>query len=258
MSLPAPFTASYAYQLLRQATLGVSSVFAIYFAYLAFAALHELGHWSAGTACGFIAHEFRVGPLRWLRASGWGLQWEGNYLLSAWVRSQPTGIERAFRLRLLTFVLAGPLASIGGGLFVVEFARSETTAEGVARLFAFASILVGFLELLPFQKGKLQSDGLQAFEILSASGLRKWRFKARFMENCPAVGEALRIKDWNRAKQLAEEVLAFAQDIPESDETLKAVRSVHDSSSRRLSGKGSDAANIATSGKPQYPAALPK
>jgi hypothetical protein len=256
MFLPAPFT--YAYQLLRQATLGARSVFAIYLAHLTLVALHELGHWSAGAACGFVTQEFRVGPFRWLRASGWRLRWKSNYLFSGWVRSEPTGIDKAFRLRFLTLMLAGPVANIAGGLFVLKFARSETTVEGVARLFAYASILLGLINLLPFQKGKHQSDGLQAFEVLSASGLRKWRFKVRFIETWPAIREALSIKDGNRAKQLAEEMLALAQDVPESDETLKAFRSVLALIDSKIVKDRPEAAQVAAPGKPQYPAALPK
>ena len=202
------------------------NLFAIYVCYLLVVAIHEGGHCIAARSCSFSVSEFRVGMIRWLKTSGWGIAWGRKFVFSGWVRSQPTKMTRTLRQRYLTFVLAGPFASIAAGIVVLILSRAETKIDGLAKAVALGSLLLGSVNLLPLTSGKLRSDGLQAFEILSSSGFRKVQFSASFLESKDEVLRSLHSGDFLKAKGIAEAVLIYSEGIPESDKMLIALRKV--------------------------------
>src|ERR1700761_3860541 len=75
---------------LRSAGHAVLVVLLFYAGFLIVVTIHELGHYLTGIACGFDMYEFRVGFVRWRRASGWGLTRKWSHFLSGGV----TGIPR--------------------------------------------------------------------------------------------------------------------------------------------------------------------
>jgi hypothetical protein len=208
------------------AALIVLNLCAIYLCYLCVIAVHEAGHWFAAKLCAFVPLEFRVGPICWLAGSGWGLQWRWHNLVTGWVLAQPTKRGRALRLRYLTFVLAGPLSNLLVSAVIVSLDRGQTRLEGAAIFVAMFSLMMGVVNLLPFENKELRSDGLRVFDILSVRGFRKIRFAASYIDSKDELIAALRGHNFERAKLLSESVLEFAVESPQTEIMMKALRRI--------------------------------
>jgi hypothetical protein len=204
----------------------VLNLCAIYLCYLCVIAVHEAGHWFAAKLCAFVPLEFRVGPIRWLSGSGWGLHWRWHNLVTGWVRAQPTKSRRTLRLRYLTFVLAGPLSNLFACAVILSLDRGQTRLEGAAIFVAMFSLMMGAVNLLPFENRELRSDGLCVFDILSARGFRKIRFAASYIDSKDELIAALRSHNFERAKVLSESVLVLAVESPQTENMMKALRRI--------------------------------
>lgn len=208
------------------AVLIVLNICAIYLCYLCVIAVHEAGHWFAAKLCAFILIEFRVGLIRWLSGSGWGLHWRWYNLGTGWVRAQPTEYGRTLRLRYLAFVLAGPLSNLLVFAVIVLVDRGQTRLEGAAIFVSMFSLMMGIGNLLPFENKELRSDGLRVFDILSARGFRKIRFAASYIDSKDEIVAALRGQNYERAKLLSESVLVFSVESPQTEKMMKALRRI--------------------------------
>jgi hypothetical protein len=202
------------------------SIVAIYLCLLCAIAIHETGHWVAAKACGFLPLEFRVGILRWLPKAGWGFQWRWANFASGWVRAQPTQGHRRFRLRYLSFVLAGPLFNIFACVAIMLIDHGQTRLEGAAIFVVMFSWMIGVSSLVPFQHKMLRSDGLQVFDVLSPSGFRRLRFVATYVDSKDELVAALRSQNFERARLLSESVLVFAVESPQTEDVMKALHRI--------------------------------
>lgn len=198
----------------------------IYLCLLSIIAVHELAHWVAGKACAFKVIEFRVGGIRWLKASSWEICWRWSFLFTGVVTIQPTSADRYLRLRYLLFVLAGPIASVGVGLLAFAPGRAHSAFEGFLRLLAFGSFALGIINLFPAKGKGHKSDGLRAIETFSARGFRELRFRTSYMDSTDELMGSLRERDFTRAKRICEDVLSLAYGIPQSDAMLQALHTV--------------------------------
>jgi hypothetical protein len=134
--------------------------------------IHEGGHALAGVAMRMKVVTFVVGPFRWWREDGrWLFEFRALDIVSflgaaAVVPTQMTN----FRPRKFAQVAAGPIASLVTGLLVVEAMLHAPghlwAAEWrVVAYFATISLVVAFLNFIPFKLGSAYSDGAKLYQL---------------------------------------------------------------------------------------------
>lgn len=201
---------------------------AIYLCVLSVIFLHEAGHWAAAKACGFPVFEFRVGPFQWLRKSGWHFRWQRDFLLSGWIRVQPTGYDKALRLRQLVFLLGGPVANIFTGTigtYISHVNPMDYLAELIS-LWTVGSILIGVINLIPVRSHRRRTDGLRILDLFFERRFSRVRFAAYYMDSKDEIVRLLRARDLAAAETATRNALAFAIDVPDSDPMVKALRRI--------------------------------
>jgi len=139
--------------------------------------LHEGGHAFAGILMRMKVVTFVVGPFRWWREDGrWLFEFRALDIVSFLGAAAvvPTEMQN-FRRRKLAQVAAGPVASLITGALAVEAILHAPghwwAAEWrVLAYFATISLVVAFLNFIPFKLGSAYSDGAKLYQ-LSREGL---------------------------------------------------------------------------------------
>jgi hypothetical protein len=188
-----------------------------------------VGHYLAGIACGFTMSEFRVGAIRWRRASGWDMTWRWPHPFSGWVKGIPSRPDKALRLRFFLYVLAGPVASIAPAMLVLS-SGNPNFAKGVPAFLSACSIGLGLMNLIPAKSGKLRSDGLQLVDaIFGRREIRRLLFFSSYIQAVPLLSQLLRSNKWSEAKAEAQRLLLLSESVSESKErrvVISAVESI--------------------------------
>lgn len=135
--------------------------------------LHELGHTGAGLALGMKLRAFIVGPFQWQKREGkWKFRFNAASLFSSGGATAlvPTDPRQA-QWRHIWMIAAGPLVTLVSGLIALWAtltAPSQPWADAWLFLACLAtlSLLVGMLNLVPFQTNQTYSDGAYLFQLL--------------------------------------------------------------------------------------------
>lgn len=139
--------------------------------------LHEGGHAISGVLLRMKVVTFVVGPFRWWQEDGrWLFEFRALDIVSflGGAAVVPTQMQN-FRRRKLAQVAAGPIASLITGALAVEAILHAPghwwAAEWrVLAYFATISLVVAFLNFIPFKLGSAYSDGAKLYQ-LSRGGL---------------------------------------------------------------------------------------
>ena len=145
--------------------------------------VHELGHILAGMLVGYQAFLLIVGPFRIERsATQWHLHWNRELLLYGGLAgAMPRGRLSSGQLtrRLAAFTAGGPLTSlVAGGLgwWVLPPVRFSTDATAawlfaatLGQAFAFGSLLIGVITLVPGRTAGFLTDGAR-LRLLAMGG----------------------------------------------------------------------------------------
>lgn len=134
--------------------------------------LHEGGHALAGILLRMKVVTFVVGPFRWWMEDGrWLFEFRALDIVSFLGAAAvvPTSMEN-FRRRKLLQVAAGPVASLITGLlavYAILHAPGHAWAFDwrVLAYFATISLIVAFLNFVPFKLGSAYSDGAKLYQL---------------------------------------------------------------------------------------------
>lgn len=139
--------------------------------------LHEGGHAFAGVALRMKIVTFVVGPFRWWQEdSRWHFEFRALDIVSFLGAAAVVPIElENFRRRKLVQVAAGPIASLITGVLAAEAVfhapgHAWAAEWRVLAYFATISLVVAFLNFIPFKLGSAYSDGAKLYQ-LSREGL---------------------------------------------------------------------------------------
>ncbi|WP_149195703.1 hypothetical protein [Luteimonas suaedae] len=135
--------------------------------------LHEAGHAAAGLARGMRALAFGVGPYRIERgAGGWRFRRGGGVRGISGFAALLPGDERGFgRIDQAIFLAGGPLANlITAALGLIAAALLAGSAwAAAAQGAAYSALLIGAVNLVPFQSKGWRSDGRGLLDLLRAT-----------------------------------------------------------------------------------------
>ncbi|HEU4983752.1 MAG TPA: M50 family metallopeptidase, partial [Acidobacteriaceae bacterium] len=153
---------------------GVSFYLQLVLVDLAVVLLHELGHAITGLALGMKLRAFIVGPFQWRISDGkWGFKFSPAGFFSAGGATAlvPTN-PRQPPSEKVCMIAAGPFASVASGILALCAAfiapgQPWEPAWLLLACFGVASVLVGVLNLIPFQTRTSYSDGAQIYQLLS-------------------------------------------------------------------------------------------
>lgn len=134
--------------------------------------IHEGGHALAGLMMRMKVVTFVVGPFRWWMEDGhWLFEFRALDIVSFLGAAAVVPIHMEnFRPRKIVQVAAGPIASLATGLLAVEailHAPGHFWAGGwrVIAYFATISLVVAFLNFIPFKLGSAYSDGAKLYQL---------------------------------------------------------------------------------------------
>ncbi len=134
--------------------------------------LHEGGHAVAGILMRMKVTAFIVGPFRWTLEDGrWLFEFRALDIVSFLGAAGVVPAEMTnFRRRKLVQVAAGPVASLLTGalaVFAILHAPGHAWAGGwrVLAYFATISLVVAFLNFIPFKLGSAYSDGAKLYQL---------------------------------------------------------------------------------------------
>lgn len=137
--------------------------------------IHEAGHALCGLALGMKLRAFIVGPFQW---SVLGARWRfafrpAQFLATGGATSVvPTDLQQVVSKRIKV-ILAGPLASLAGGLIgfgIVMYAPGHAWEDWwrALAIFTTMSLLAFAMNLIPIQTSSSQySDGAQLYQLIS-------------------------------------------------------------------------------------------
>lgn len=141
-------------------------------------ATHELGHAIGGWLAGFSLHFYAVGPLRIDQQAG-RFKVSFNRTPSLWggmaaSSPDPQNIppSEPLRRKMLLLVAGGPLASLLSGLMAFPAILLWPTHPRWAfaiMVFAFASLLIAFVTMLPIGNSGFVNDGGRILQLLRRS-----------------------------------------------------------------------------------------
>ncbi|HET7346223.1 MAG TPA: M50 family metallopeptidase [Acidobacteriaceae bacterium] len=158
----------------------IPSYIGVFIAELAVVLVHEAGHALSGMAMGMKVWAFVVGPFQWrIVGDRWTFTFRPAQFFATGGSTAvvPTDPHQPLS-RDIPMILAGPLASLAGGLagfWMVVRAPGHAWASWWELLAMFTTIsLLAFVgNLVPFQTGTAHySDGAQIYQILSSG---PWR-----------------------------------------------------------------------------------
>jgi hypothetical protein len=175
---------------------GVAALFFLAAGVPIYIAAHEGGHRIAGAAMGWRCIRFGFGPFEFFRKDkGWKRE-RVKMLWGAFVRQVPPSFTH-FRGEKATTLLSGPVSSLFFGLLFISIAMASSTSTTFA-LFGRLGLLsfLGFLELIPYEKNGIGSDGYRLWQVLRGGEAIDDMFR-------DSVAEAsnftpLRFREWPR------------------------------------------------------------
>jgi hypothetical protein len=142
------------------------------FAVLLVLFIHEGGHALAGIALRMKVVTFIVGPFRWwMENGGWHFEFRALDIVSFLGAAAVVPADmHNFRRRKFVQVAAGPIASLITGVLAVEAILRAPghlwAAEWrVIAYFATISLVVAFLNFIPFKLGSAYSDGAKLYQL---------------------------------------------------------------------------------------------
>lgn len=134
--------------------------------------LHEGGHALAGILLRMRVTAFIVGPFRWTLEDGhWQFEFRALDLISFLGAAAVVPAEMTnFRRRKFLQVAAGPITSLltgGIAVFAILHAPGHMWAAAwrVIAYFATISLVVAFLNFIPFKIGSAYSDGAKLYQL---------------------------------------------------------------------------------------------
>ncbi|MEZ0471276.1 M50 family metallopeptidase [Luteimonas salinilitoris] len=135
--------------------------------------LHEAGHAAAGLACGMRALAFGIGPYRFERgAGGWRFRHGGGVRGISGFAALLPGERRHFGpIDHAVFLFGGPLANLLTavlGLTAAALLAGSAWAAAVQGV-AYSALLLGLVNLVPFQSKGWRSDGRGLLDLLRAT-----------------------------------------------------------------------------------------
>lgn len=153
---------------------GISYILQLVLADFVIVLVHEFGHAVTGLALGMKLRAFIVGPFQWrIREGKWKFRFQPGHFFSTGGATAvvPTNPQQSHREQLC-MIAAGPFASLLLGLISLWAALSAPGHPWEqAWLFLSCvgtlSLLVGVLNLVPFQSGSAYSDGAQIYQLLA-------------------------------------------------------------------------------------------
>lgn len=136
--------------------------------------VHELGHTFTGLALGMKLRAFIIGPFQWrIRDGKWGFQFRpAGFFSSGGATALVPTAPRQPVANQVCMIAAGPFASFVSGIIALCAAltapgRPWEPAWFLLACVATLSLIVGALNLVPFQTGTTYSDGAQIYQLLS-------------------------------------------------------------------------------------------
>jgi hypothetical protein len=157
------------------------------------------------------------------------MTWIWPHPFSGWVKGIPGEPDRALRLRLFLYIIAGPAASIAPALSVLSSGNPDF-AKGVPAFLSAGSIGLGLLNLIPAKSGKSRSDGLRLVDtIFGRREIRRLHFFSSYLQAAPVLSQLLLANEWLEAKSRAERLLLLSEAVSESKErnaVTSAVKSI--------------------------------
>ena len=132
-------------------------------------AAHEVGHAITAAVVGFSVRSLRVGPFQIDLPFRISLVRAGNTPAVGWAAMIP-GDAHALTLRLVACILAAPAANLLAGFVTL---RGPFSPGPFSSMFAFNSLLIGFLNLIPLQHGIERTDGKRILELLNSPERRE-------------------------------------------------------------------------------------
>jgi hypothetical protein len=127
--------------------------------------VHEIGHLVCGLCVGFRLTSVRFGPVRISPPFRVSVKFEPKTGASGFVSMIP-GKSENLRSRAMVFILGGPVANLLAGFFIFFL----KVGGPLASVFATVSILVGAVNLVPFRRLALISDGKRMLMLLRNVG----------------------------------------------------------------------------------------
>jgi hypothetical protein len=124
--------------------------------------VHETAHAVVGVWVGFDLHSLRIGPLQVDRPFRVSL-FRGTSTVAAGCAGMIPVKTDAMALRLAAMVLAGPAANLLTGVTILLLPFSKSA---LSNMFVLCALFMGFLNLLPLQKGPELTDGMRILRLL--------------------------------------------------------------------------------------------
>ncbi len=163
---------------------------------------HELGHFAAGTLCGFRLRRFHVGPLVWsVRNGKWRFEFCPQVGLGGSVGMVPLNLTE-FRERTIIFLAGGPTASLS--MSIISLAALLTPQAAASRfgwhLLATMAAVSSFsflVNLIPQRTKLFYSDGAQLYQLLTQGPWRKVHLALGM--GTTSLLAPIRPRDWNIA-----------------------------------------------------------
>jgi hypothetical protein len=161
---------------------------------------HELGHFAAGTLCGYRLRRFHVGPFVWsIRNGKWRFEFCPQVGLGGSVGMVPLNLTE-FRERTIIFLAGGPTASLS--MSIVSLAALLTPQAASSRfgwhLLATMAAVSSFsflMNLIPQRTRLFYSDGAQLYQLLAQGPWRKVHLALGMATT--SLLAPIRPRDWN-------------------------------------------------------------
>ena len=161
---------------------------------------HELGHFAAGTLCGYRLRRFHVGPLVWsVRNGKWRFEFSPQVALGGSVGMVPLNLTE-FRERTIIFLAGGPMASLS--MSIISLAAVLTPQAAASRfgwyLLASMAAVSSFsfvVNLIPQRTKLFYSDGAQLYQLLAQGPWRKVHLALGMATT--SLLAPIRPRDWN-------------------------------------------------------------
>ena len=125
-------------------------------------AIHEAAHLLVGIWVGFRFNSVRIGPLQIDRPFRISFSRNNSKVASGWATMFPIKTD-ALTFRTVGIFATGPAANLVSGLTVLFFPFSTCYFSAS---FVIVSLFIGFLNLLPLQKGTELTDGKRILMLL--------------------------------------------------------------------------------------------
>ncbi|HEY4132710.1 MAG TPA: M50 family metallopeptidase, partial [Gemmatimonadaceae bacterium] len=162
--------------------------------------IHEAGHLVSAMAVGFRGLLYVSGPLHFYREdTGWRLRLNRNpALYGGIVSALPVSLDR-LRERLLVMVAGGPTASILSGFImmaVASIAPPNSLARAIMSSYAFVSVAIGVVTLVPARTIGFLTDGGQLLRLIRGGDAVERDNAVLFLVAASYAG--IRPRDWDR------------------------------------------------------------